>query len=274
MSFDNKYNSLEHINTLYIRNLNENVSKNKLREAITLLFNKIGISIRSITIYSNLQLKGQAFVTLSNRSECDRVISELNTTILFEKPMDIYLAKVNSDNGVKQIIDNNNNSTNNDFENYLNSQKQKRLVNRNERLSKEPYLTSSKKRKALDSSSSSSSNIDSSISSSSVIIDSFNSNNTKKPKIIDSSTPNHILLLQNLPIDINSNDLYIIFDNFDGLRNINLVNIRNLAFIEFENEYLSNLCLQTLGKNFNIKNDHQVFLSFAMKWINWNVVFF
>ncbi|OWB85325.1 hypothetical protein B5S33_g3989 [[Candida] boidinii] len=266
MSFDSKYNSLEHINTLYIRNLNENVSKNKLREAITLLFNKIGISIRSITIYSNLQLKGQAFVTLSDRLECDKVISELNTTILFEKPMDIYLAKVNSDNGVKQIIESNstNNSTNNDFENYLNSQKQKRLVNRNERLSKEPYLTSSKKRKALDSSSSTS-NIDTSTSSSSVIIDSFNSNNTKKPKIIDSSTPNHILLLQNLPIAINSNDLYIIFDNFDGLRNINLVNIRNLAFIEFENEYLSSLCLQTLGKNFNIKNDHQVFLSFAMK---------
>lgn len=55
---------------------------------------------------------------------------------------------------------------------------------------------------------------------------------------------NEILLIQNLSADTNNDILAEYFEQFSGFINSRYVKIRNLAFLEFENEILSTKCLE------------------------------
>ena len=48
--------------------------------------------------------------------------------------------------------------------------------------------------------------------------------------------PNHILFIQNLPENVDSQKLHFIFGRHPGFLEIRQVKIRGVAFIEFENE--------------------------------------
>lgn len=48
--------------------------------------------------------------------------------------------------------------------------------------------------------------------------------------------PNKTLFLQNIPRDVDEDDLTAIFENFEGFKEVRLVSVRSVAFAEFENE--------------------------------------
>ncbi|CUM67614.1 uncharacterized protein PRCAT00005314001 [Priceomyces carsonii] len=61
------------------------------------------------------------------------------------------------------------------------------------------------------------------------------------------SLPSHnILLAQNLKPGANIEDLNAFFEEFQGFINARFVKVRNLAFIEFDNENLSTECLKAI----------------------------
>lgn len=48
--------------------------------------------------------------------------------------------------------------------------------------------------------------------------------------------PNKTLFLQNIPRDVDEDDLTTIFERFEGFKEVRLVSVRSVAFAEFENE--------------------------------------
>lgn len=82
--------------TLYINNLNDKVSINKLKLQLDQLFRPYG-SILQITAHRNLKMKGQAFVTFETTSLADKAQEFLQNYKLFGKEMHLALAKDESD---------------------------------------------------------------------------------------------------------------------------------------------------------------------------------
>lgn len=48
--------------------------------------------------------------------------------------------------------------------------------------------------------------------------------------------PNKTLFLQNIPRDVDEDDLTAVFERFEGFKEVRLVSVRSVAFAEFENE--------------------------------------
>lgn len=77
--------------------------------------------------------------------------------------------------------------------------------------------------------------------------------------------PNNILFLTNLPEDTNEAMLTILFNQFPGFKEIRLIPGRSdIAFVEFENEYLSGTAKAALN-GFNLSPTHKLRITFAKK---------
>ena len=89
--------------TVYVNNLNDKVSVNKLKGELESLFRKYG-KIIQITAHKNLKMKGQAFVTFENKTASRAAIQGLQEHELFGKPMHVEYARSNSDNYYRDIL--------------------------------------------------------------------------------------------------------------------------------------------------------------------------
>lgn len=84
------------VNTLQVRNLEEHIKPEELKEALSELFSEYG-TILEIIAKKNLKAKGQAFVVFDNVDSATRAIDEINGFDLFDKPMVLDYAKTRSD---------------------------------------------------------------------------------------------------------------------------------------------------------------------------------
>lgn len=82
--------------TLYINNINEKVSLNKLKPVLSKLFGRYG-DVTQITIHKNLKMKGQAFITYRDPISSQKAIMKLQGRPVFRKPIRIAYAKSLSD---------------------------------------------------------------------------------------------------------------------------------------------------------------------------------
>ncbi|KAG7724827.1 hypothetical protein KL933_004649 [Ogataea haglerorum] len=212
--------------TLYVRNLNERLSHQKLRSALEQLFSELGVSILEIRLFKNLQLRGQAFITLKSHEDCVRAIEQLNTKVLFDKPMDMYIAKANSDLATRERMDQS------AYEQYLQEQRAQRREKR------------TKKRKST-------------LQTPATV---------KKRRIpgAKAAEPHKILLISNVPSSATRDQLESVFEKFTGFLNVNIVHIRNLALVEFRSDLEAARCLESLGTSIKI-NDTDCYVQFAKK---------
>ncbi|KAL1578210.1 small nuclear ribonucleoprotein [Candida albicans] len=81
--------------TIYVNNLNEKVSINKLKNELQQTFNACG-KILQISALKTLKLKGQAFITFEDIPSATKAL-ELNKKDLFAKPMNVTYAKSDAD---------------------------------------------------------------------------------------------------------------------------------------------------------------------------------
>lgn len=192
--------------TIYVRNLNDRISLNKLKPALEEQFQAYGRIIQ-LTAHKNLKMKGQAFITFESSESSKKAVEEANNMVLFGKPMQVTFAKSNSDNFYLQVEQNE-------------EPVQERKRHKAELLEKQA-ASNTKPTKAASKTS------------------------TKDLQSWKDIPPNKILLLQNLKNDTTSQELNEYFDAYDGFINLRLVKIRNLCFVEFENESASTKCLET-----------------------------
>ena len=217
------------IRTLYIRNLNEKVSRNTLEANLTEFFKNHGFEPQDIKTFTNIRLRGQAFVTFQSHSECVRSISMLNTSTFLGKPVHIQLSKTDSDHAIEQSFKNQfKNEWRSKFEGYQAKVKKIRLDKR-----KASKCHNNRKRRL------STEEMESRVSQ-------------KKAKSDKPISANKILLLSKLSSSVTEAGLYELFEKFKGFQNLSLVKIRHVGFVEFKSEIESTECLKSIGNSLNI----------------------
>lgn len=77
--------------------------------------------------------------------------------------------------------------------------------------------------------------------------------------------PNNILFLTNLPEETNETMLTLLFNQFPGFEEVRLIPGRSdIAFVEFENEYLSGTAKEALN-GFSLSPTNKMRITFAKK---------
>ena len=83
-----------------MRNLEERVKPEPLKEALSEIFSEYG-NIIDIVAKTNLKAKGQAFIVFDSPEAAQQAIEEVQGFELFDKPMQLALARTRSDATVK-----------------------------------------------------------------------------------------------------------------------------------------------------------------------------
>nr|KMM71829.1 U1 small nuclear ribonucleoprotein A [Coccidioides posadasii RMSCC 3488] len=207
--------------TVYVRNLEERIKVEQLREALSEIFSEYG-SILEIVAKTNVKAKGQAFIVFDNVDSATRAIEEINGFELFEKPMVLDYAKTRSDATVLRE----------GGEQELEAHKRKRLAEK-ERKQAQEALEAQKKLKRP----------------AAATADTRPAKTTRgaglkptgaaaAPVIPDEYLPpNKILFLREVPDSYDASGLTAIFSRFEGFKEVRMVPGRKgIAFVEYENE--------------------------------------
>lgn len=89
------------LRSVYVRNLEERVKPEPLKQALHAIFSEYG-NVIDIVAKRNLKAKGQAFVVFEKPESALAAIEEVQGFELFDKPMHVALARTRSDATVLQ----------------------------------------------------------------------------------------------------------------------------------------------------------------------------
>merc|ERR1712217_64651 len=82
--------------TIYLKNLNEKLSKEDTKKALYAIFGQFGKILEIVSFKTN-KLRGQAWITFSNISSATNALKTMQGFILFDKSLVIQYAKTKSD---------------------------------------------------------------------------------------------------------------------------------------------------------------------------------
>jgi RNA recognition motif-containing protein len=82
--------------SVYVRNLEERVKPDVLKETLYTIFSEYG-NVIDIVAKTNLKAKGQAFVVFDKPESAQAAIEEVQGFEVFEKPMHLAMARSRSD---------------------------------------------------------------------------------------------------------------------------------------------------------------------------------
>ncbi|ODQ80371.1 hypothetical protein BABINDRAFT_132806 [Babjeviella inositovora NRRL Y-12698] len=197
--------------TLYVRNLNERISINKLKTTLTEKFGEYGAVIQ-VEAYNNLKMKGQAFVTFSSVEAATKAKAALNDFELFEKKMEIQFARSKSDAWYKHKAEETGDLTHEEMV-------EKRKREKKEKKQREKELEAKKQLGQISS------------------IESFSKKQATEDS--DANPPHTTIIIHDLPASVtNANKdkkLVALFEKaFSSFVEVRLVAIKKLAFVVFE----------------------------------------
>ncbi|KAI0506135.1 RNA recognition domain-containing protein [Xylaria bambusicola] len=213
------------IATVYVRNLEERVKPEALKEALTTVFSEYG-NIIDIVAKTNLKAKGQAFIVFDKPESAHQAILEVQGFELFDKPMQLALARTRSDATVS--------STGNKEEFELHQRR--RLAEKDKRKAAEAAEDQKRlKRPGAVAPSAEANRPAKTARGTGLKPTGGAAANAVVPD--EYLPPNKILFVQNLPDDYDIEALTGIFGRFEGFREVRLVPGRKgIAFIEYEAE--------------------------------------
>ncbi|KAJ9198446.1 hypothetical protein DTO166G4_2232 [Paecilomyces variotii] len=209
--------------TVYVRNLEERVKIDQLKEALQEIFEEYG-TIIEIIAKKNLKAKGQAFIVFDSVDSATRAIEEVNGFELFEKPMVLDYAKSRSDATVLRE----------GGPEELDAHKRRRLAEK-ERKQAQEALEAQKKLKRPAGPAGAEPGRPAKAARGAGLKPS----NAAAGAVIPDEylPPNKILFLRDLPDNADQESLTAIFGRFEGFQEVRLVPGRKgIAFVEYENE--------------------------------------
>ncbi|KAI1395871.1 RNA recognition domain-containing protein [Hypoxylon fuscum] len=215
------------IATVYVRNLEERVKPEPLKEALSAIFSEYG-NVIDIVAKRNLKAKGQAFVIFDRPESAAQAVEEIQGFELFEKPMQVALARTRSDATVLKT------GNKEEFELH----QRRRLAEKDKKKAAEAAEEQKRlKRPGGAVPASTDANRPAKAARSGL----KPSAPTGGPNAVvpdEYLPPNKILFVQNLPDDYHDIEaLGGIFGRFEGFREVRLVPGRKgIAFIEYEAE--------------------------------------
>ncbi|KAL7629683.1 hypothetical protein AAE478_001206 [Parahypoxylon ruwenzoriense] len=228
------------ITTVYVRNLDERVKPEPLREALNIIFSDYG-NVIDIVAKRNLKAKGQAFVVFDRPESALQAVEEVQGFELFDKPMQVALARTRSDATVKRS------GNRDEFELH----QRRRLAEKDKKKAAE----AAEEQKRLKRPGAAAGQTDANLRPAKVARGAAAAASGLKPTSGGAAgagagpgganavvpdeylPPNKILFVQNVPDDYGTEALTGIFGRFEGFREVRLVPGRKgIAFIEYEAE--------------------------------------
>lgn len=203
-----------------MNNLEERVKIDTMKQALTKVFQYYG-PILDIIAKSSLKRKGQAFVVFDSENSALEAVEEMNGFELYGKALKVSRAKTHSDETVKRKA-----------ADMFEEHKRKRLTLKGMFLlcaamwiANSPHADFKRAEE------------DAKAQANPVAAEKPRAAKTGAAAVPDEYVrPYKILLLQNLPPDVDEDDLTTIFEQYEGFKEVRHVSVRNVAFAEFENE--------------------------------------
>ncbi|KAL8758757.1 MAG: hypothetical protein Q9199_001232 [Rusavskia elegans] len=211
--------------TVYVKNLEERIKIDDLKEALTEIFSEYGTVIDLIA-KKNLKARGQAFVVFEDVESAERAIKEVQGFELFEKPMLLDYAKTRSDATVQKEGD----------EEEFELHKRRRLA---EKERKQAHQAAEEQKRLKRPAVSTTVDAAAARPAKAARGAGLKSSNPTAGAVVPDEylPPNKILFVQNLPEDYDVDGLTQIFGRFEGFREVRLVPSRKgIAFVEYEAE--------------------------------------
>lgn len=228
-----------------MRNLEERVKIDPLKDALRELFSEFG-NVIDIVAKTNLKAKGQAFIVFDNPESAKQAAEEVDGFDLFEKPMQVALARSRSDATVQKF------GTEEEFEQH----KRRRAAEKgassrhwsphqsSPRVGGWADSHSTDKKKALEAEQQrlkrpAPGGEQSGRPSKAARGAGLKPTGPAAAAVVPDEylPPNKILFVQNLPDDSDAVTLTNLFGRFEGFREVRMVpGRRGIAFVEYENE--------------------------------------
>ncbi|KAL2853714.1 hypothetical protein BJX68DRAFT_233499 [Aspergillus pseudodeflectus] len=209
--------------TVYVRNLEERIKPDELKEALSEIFSEYG-NILEIVAKTNLRAKGQAFIVFDDVESATRAIDEINGFDLFDKPMVLDYAKTRSDATVLRE----------GGEDELEAHKRRRLAEKERRQAHEA-LEAQKKLKRPPGGAPEAPGRPAKTAKGAGLKPTSGAAAAVIPD--EYLPPNKILFLRDLPDTADQDQLTAMFGRFEGFREVRLVPGRKgIAFVEYESE--------------------------------------
>ncbi|KAH8808898.1 hypothetical protein F5884DRAFT_676415 [Xylogone sp. PMI_703] len=210
--------------TVYVRNLEERIKIEQMKEALSELFSEYG-EIIDIVAKTNLKAKGQAFIVFDSVESAQKAIDEVQGFELFDKPMQLAFAKTKSDATVKR------NGTEDEFEMH----RRRRLAEKDKRKAAEAAEEQKRLKRAAPGPATDLATRPAKTTRGAGL----KSSNPAAAAVVPDEylPPNKIIFVQNLPDEYDIDALTAIFGRFEGFKEVRLVpGRRGIAFIEYESE--------------------------------------
>ncbi|KZV85396.1 RNA-binding domain-containing protein [Exidia glandulosa HHB12029] len=225
--------------TLYIQNLNEKIKVAVMKQTLTNLFKTYG-DVLDVVAHSNIRMRGQAFVSFKSKDVARKALKEVKGFPLYSKPMQVTFAKTRSDAVVKVLE-----------EDRFDEHKKERLEHKRKQRFDNPHAVKARaKRKAEK------------------VDGAAPVPTTKRPNVLmpdEYLPPNKILFIQNLPEDVNKDQLTTLFAQYPNLYEVRLIPTKkDIAFVEYADEGSASVAKDALH-NYKIDGETKIKVTFARK---------
>ncbi|CAH9129289.1 unnamed protein product [Cuscuta epithymum] len=219
--------------TIYIKNLNEKVKKEELKRSLYCLFSQYG-RIVDIVALKTTKLRGQAWVVFSEVTAASNAVRQMQNFPFYEKPMRIQYAKTKSDCIAK--ADGTYDKKKKDDEKAdkkKHTEEATGAANGPRGANGGPTTAAARQGKA---------------------------GGTQ-----ETTEPNNILFIQNLPHETTSMMLEVLFNQYPGFREVRMIEAKpGIAFVEFEDDGQSSVAMQAL-QGFKITPQNPMAVTYAKK---------
>ncbi|GMH07451.1 hypothetical protein Nepgr_009291 [Nepenthes gracilis] len=222
--------------TIYIKNINENVKKEELKRSLYCLFSQYG-RILDVVALKTPKLRGQAWVVFSEVTAASNAVRQMQNFPFYDKPMRIQYAKTKSDCVAKA------DGT------YVQREKKK----------KQEEKKAGRKRRTEEAQADAANGFVSQTNGAAAA--SFRKAGAQEAALV----PNNILFIQNLPHETTSNMLQLLFQQYPGFREVRMIEAKpGIAFVEFEDEEQSSVAMQAL-QGFKVTPQNPMEITYAKK---------
>ncbi|RAL47277.1 hypothetical protein DM860_013242 [Cuscuta australis] len=217
--------------TIYIKNLNEKVKKEELKRSLYCLFSQYG-RIVDIVALKTAKLRGQAWVVFSEVTAASSAVRQMQNFPFYDKPMRIQYAKTKSDC----------------------------IIRANKAYEKKDDEKADKKKHTEEAHQTGAANGPRGANGGPSA-----AARQGKPGSQETTEPNNILFIQNLPDETTSMMLELLFNQYPGFKEVRMIEAKpGIAFVEFEDDVQSSVAMQAL-QGFKISPQNPMVVTFAKK---------
>ncbi len=227
--------------TLYIKNLNEKIKIDELKEALNKEFSQYG-EIIEIRVRNTIRLKGQAFISFKTKDQSSKAKKNLNDKLFLNKKLIIEFAKTPSDsilllqgkltNNQKKIKDLSRKRKRDEFYENLKNEIEKEKINN--------------------------------VNNNEMIINAKDSNENEISIKINPEEVNKSLFVQGLNNSITNQTLIDLFNSLSGFKEVKYFPTKGICFVEYDTVENATNALLKYDK-FDLGNDCILRVSFSKK---------